>query len=91
MTTNPRQSDDSLPGYVPDTIVAAATAPGAGGIGIVRISGPAVEEIAVAMLGKVPAPRQATLGSMRDASGEQIDTGPWYKVEVRNKEIRLAP
>jgi tRNA modification GTPase len=58
-----------------DTIVAAATPPGRGGIGIVRISGPGVREIAVAMLGGEPAPRHATLADFFDADGEPIDAG----------------
>jgi tRNA modification GTPase len=58
-----------------DTIVAAATPPGRGGIGIVRISGPAVRAIAAAMLGIAPAPRHATLADFLDAAGEPIDAG----------------
>ena len=42
---------------VPDTIVAPATPPGRGGIGIVRISGPATRTIATAILGELPPPR----------------------------------
>ena len=40
--------------YARDTIVAAATPPGKGGIGIVRISGDDTEKLAAAMLGNVP-------------------------------------
>jgi tRNA modification GTPase len=58
-----------------DTIVAAATPPGRGGIGIVRISGPAVRAIAAALLGSAPAPRHATLADFLDAAGEPIDAG----------------
>jgi tRNA modification GTPase len=58
-----------------DTIVAAATPPGRGGVAVVRISGPAVPEIAGKLLGAVPAPRYATFGGWRDASGELIDMG----------------
>ena len=46
-------SDDSLD-YRRDTIVAAATPPGKGGIGIVRISGDRTAEIAQRMLGFTP-------------------------------------
>ncbi len=42
-----------------DTIVAQATPPGRGGVGIVRISGPRVAAIADAMLGHLPKPRYA--------------------------------
>lgn len=43
-----------------DTIVAAATPPGRGGIAIVRLSGPEVPAIAAKLLGALPAPRFAT-------------------------------
>ena len=58
-----------------DTIVAAATPPGRGGIGIVRISGGATRAIAEAMLGCVPVPRYATTAAFTDESGRAIDTG----------------
>ncbi len=57
------------------TIVAAATPPGRGGIGIVRISGPATRAIATAMLGTVPAPRHAAVAVFSDALGRAIDAG----------------
>ena len=57
------------------TIAAIATAPGRGGIGIVRVSGPASREIAAALLGQVPAPRVARLHRFADARGEPIDEG----------------
>jgi tRNA modification GTPase len=46
-----------------DTIVAAATPPGRGGIAIVRLSGTGVPAIAAALLGALPAPRVATRAS----------------------------
>ncbi len=58
-----------------DTIVAAATAPGTGGIGIVRVSGDKAEAIARRMLGSLPEPRTATYRSFRNIVGEKIDTG----------------
>ena len=58
-----------------DTIVAAATPPGRGGIGVVRVSGPAVQGIAAALLGALPVPRHATFTSFLDAAGEPIDAG----------------
>ena len=58
-----------------DTIAALATPPGRGGIGIVRVSGPAVPAIAAALLGKLPRPRQAQLSAFRDARGERADEG----------------
>jgi tRNA modification GTPase len=58
-----------------DTIVAAATPPGIGGVGIVRLSGPDVEELARAILGSLPEPRTATFRNFRSATGEKIDSG----------------
>ena len=63
------------PIYVNDTIVAAATPPGAGGIAVVRLSGPEVETIGAAMLGELPAERKAELRTFVDDAGEAIDTG----------------
>lgn len=63
------------PDYLHDTIVAAATPAGVGGIGIVRISGAAVLQIAGKMLGGLPPPRVASLREFHDAAGEPIDTG----------------
>jgi tRNA modification GTPase len=58
-----------------DTIVAAATAPGRGGVGVVRVSGPKAPEIAATLVGELPKPRHATLASFRDDAGEPIDIG----------------
>ncbi|MGH8250729.1 MAG: tRNA uridine-5-carboxymethylaminomethyl(34) synthesis GTPase MnmE [Steroidobacteraceae bacterium] len=58
-----------------ETIVAPATPPGRGGIGIVRLSGPAVPAIAGAMLGSLPAPRHAAVAVFADAEGRAIDAG----------------
>jgi tRNA modification GTPase len=58
-----------------DTIAAIATAPGRGGIGIVRVSGRGCGSIAEALLGSVPAPRTAELHRFLDAAGEPIDEG----------------
>jgi tRNA modification GTPase len=57
------------------TIAAIATAPGRGGIGIVRVSGPATRAIAARVLGGVPEPRRAELHTFRDGDGAPIDTG----------------
>ncbi len=59
----------------PDTIVAAATAPGRGGIGVVRVSGPLTPTIATQVLGALPSPRAVALRPFRDADGEPIDAG----------------
>ena len=58
-----------------DTIAAIATPPGRGGVGIVRLSGPRALEIAEAIAGRRPAPRQAAFRVFRDAAGEPIDEG----------------
>lgn len=58
-----------------DTIAAIATAPGRGGIGVVRVSGAGLLEFAETLTGIRPSPRRATLASFRDALGEGIDQG----------------
>ena len=58
-----------------ETIVAAATPPGTGGVAIVRISGSNVEEIARAALGSLPEPRTATYKNFRNGAGEKVDAG----------------
>lgn len=58
-----------------DTIAAIATPPGRGGIGIVRVSGPAAPAVAKAVTGGLPKPRHATRASFRDAAGEVLDDG----------------
>ncbi len=58
-----------------DTIAAIATPPGRGGVGIVRVSGPAVRAIAEAVVGRCPAPRRAAFATFRDGAGEAVDEG----------------
>lgn len=58
-----------------DTIAAIATPPGVGGVGIVRISGPDVRQIAETLLGRLPRPRYATLSAFFAADGSPIDQG----------------
>ncbi|WP_421350435.1 tRNA uridine-5-carboxymethylaminomethyl(34) synthesis GTPase MnmE [Aeromonas veronii] len=58
-----------------DTIVAQATAPGRGGVGIVRVSGPAAEQVAEIVLGKLPRVRYAEYLPFRDEQGEVLDQG----------------
>ncbi|WP_103074929.1 tRNA uridine-5-carboxymethylaminomethyl(34) synthesis GTPase MnmE [Solilutibacter silvestris] len=58
------------------TIVAVASAPGPGGVGIVRLSGPQANDIAAALCGKKLPPRTAMRVQVRDgADGELIDDG----------------
>ena len=58
-----------------DTIAAIATAPGRGGVGIVRISGSKVAEISQAILGSLPKPRYAKYGNFLTADKQPIDQG----------------
>ncbi|HTV77828.1 MAG TPA: tRNA uridine-5-carboxymethylaminomethyl(34) synthesis GTPase MnmE [Steroidobacteraceae bacterium] len=58
-----------------DTIVAAATPPGRGGVGIVRLSGPAAQRVATGVLGTLPPPRRAVFAAFRDAAHQSIDAG----------------
>jgi tRNA modification GTPase len=58
-----------------DTIVARATPAGRGGVGIIRISGAAAGDIAVALLGRLPKPRYATYSGFRDTDGTSLDSG----------------
>lgn len=58
-----------------DTIVAIATAPGAGGVGIVRLSGPQAQTISETICAKRLKPRLAHHVRFRDGHGESIDDG----------------
>ena len=58
-----------------DTIVAIATPPGAGGVGIVRLSGPRSLAIGEQVAGRALAPRRAHHAVFRDADGAAIDDG----------------
>lgn len=58
-----------------DTIAALATPPGRGGVGIIRISGNKSEQVARAILGKLPAPRIAEYLPFYDENHEIIDSG----------------
>jgi len=58
-----------------DLIAAVATAPGRGGIGIVRLSGAELAPFACLLTGSLPQPRVATLARFLDAAGVEIDEG----------------
>lgn len=58
-----------------ETIVAQATPPGRGGIGIIRISGPEVKAVATQVLGSVPKPRQADYRPFYDTDQQVVDKG----------------
>ncbi len=59
----------------PDLIAAIATAPGRGGVGVVRVSGADIAPLALAILGRVPDARRATYGPFLDSQGEVLDEG----------------
>nr|WP_181994482.1 tRNA uridine-5-carboxymethylaminomethyl(34) synthesis GTPase MnmE [Arsenophonus endosymbiont of Bemisia tabaci] len=61
--------------YINDTIIAQATPPGRGGVGILRISGPKVVEVARIVLGKIPRPRYADYLPFYDDKGKVLDQG----------------
>lgn len=63
------------PSPLEDTIAAIATAQGFGGIGVVRVSGPALGPLVLALTGKVPPPRVASLARFASADGSTIDQG----------------
>lgn len=58
-----------------DTIAAIATASGAGGIGVVRVSGPLSQEIAKQVLGFCPTPRHAAYLDFKQDNNDLIDRG----------------
>lgn len=58
-----------------DTIAAIATAPGRGGVGIVRVSGPDCQQIAHRILGLLPSPREAKYTPFYDARKNLLDQG----------------
>ena len=58
-----------------DTIAAIATAPGRGGVGVIRISGSNLLPFAFALSGKTPKPRYATLVDFKAADGATLDSG----------------
>lgn len=58
-----------------DTIVAIATPPGRGGVGVIRVSGTKTIEIANAVLGFIPQARYATYTAFLDQESKIIDQG----------------
>jgi tRNA modification GTPase len=58
-----------------ETICAVATPPGAGGLGIVRVSGPLVPILCKEIIGVLPKPRHAVLADFLDGQGATIDSG----------------
>lgn len=58
-----------------DPIVAVATAPGRGAVGIVRLSGKDLSGFVCALLGRTLRPREATYLPFADAEGQPLDQG----------------
>ncbi|MCF7988748.1 MAG: tRNA uridine-5-carboxymethylaminomethyl(34) synthesis GTPase MnmE [Methylovulum sp.] len=58
-----------------DTIAAIATPPGNGGVGIIRISGSLVADLAKRLLSKMPVPRVATYSAFLDTDASVLDSG----------------
>jgi tRNA modification GTPase len=58
-----------------DPIAAMATAPGRGGIGVIRVSAPSLGALITRVCARPLVPRQASLVCWRDAMGEPIDEG----------------
>src|SRR5687768_14046890 len=58
-----------------DTIAAIATAPGRAGIGVVRVSGPFVQQIMRGIVRRSLEPRHAAFVRFGDADGAPIDEG----------------
>lgn len=61
--------------HISSTIVAQATPPGRGGVGIIRVSGPKASDIAQHILKHLPEPRYAHYGSFYDQHANIIDQG----------------
>src|SRR5512139_2312884 len=59
----------------PDTIAAIATAPGRGGVGIVRVSGTRVPHVVAGIVGRALLPRHATVAAFRGGDGAVLDQG----------------
>lgn len=59
----------------PDNIAAIATAPGRGGIGVVRVSGQGLAAMAATLTGRQLSPRSATYTPFLSADGSTLDQG----------------
>ncbi len=70
----PRGGSDRI-AYSPEPIAAIATASGRGGIGVVRLSGSAIEPFILGLTGKNLSPRRATYTHFLDAAGVSLDVG----------------
>ena len=64
-----------LPAHPTDPIVAIATAPGRGAVGIVRVSGRGLAPLVRVLCGRDLPPRQAVYGPFKGDDGQPIDQG----------------
>ncbi|MFD1329789.1 tRNA uridine-5-carboxymethylaminomethyl(34) synthesis GTPase MnmE [Mycoplana ramosa] len=60
---------------VNDTIFALSSGGLPSGVAVIRISGPGCADALVAMVGKIPPPRHASLCSIRNRNGDVLDQG----------------
>lgn len=58
-----------------ETIAALATPPGKGGVGIIRISGPLVPQLALSLIKQLPQPRYALFTDFYTQEGQTLDQG----------------
>ena len=58
-----------------ETIVAIATPPGRGGIGVIRLSGPKAFAIAASLAGRAPENRRVVYAKFKNPKGLVVDTG----------------
>ncbi len=56
------------------TIFALSSGAPPAGVGVIRVSGPGARDALLALAGRVPEPRRASLASLRDGSGALLDT-----------------
>jgi tRNA modification GTPase len=75
MSANSTDTRSNDPQPTADTIVALATPPGRGGVGVVRISGPQAPDMARALVGRLPEPRRAAYVRIRGCDGATLDHG----------------
>ncbi len=74
-TMRAEPTPNALPGRHQDPIVAIASAPGRGAVGIVRASGRDLSPLIVAVCGRTLQPRQATLLPFIGDAGQPLDRG----------------
>lgn len=68
-------SEHTLSSHQQETITAQATAPGRGGVGIIRVSGSNASVVANAILGRTPETRKAEYLPFKAINGETLDQG----------------